>query len=135
MRKWQGSYKPFIHLSQHSWICDSKQSLGRVFCHADMSHKKCGECANNVKSRAGPSSNPSPCRHVKEEEQASGAPSNCLKWFPRKATVWTGTCQQFHQTMLDRHIRQKEKNDSSWICFPYKWISWQMHRNNHSQLL
>lgn len=68
--------------------------------------------------------------------QESADPTNCLMWFPRKvsATVWTGTCQQFHQTMLDWHIREKVKNDSSWIRFLYLWVSWQMYRNNHSQL-
>lgn len=62
--------------------------------------------------------------------------ATALMWFPRKtsATVWTGTSQQFHQTMLDWHIREKMKTDSSWICFPYLWVSWQMHRNNHWQL-
>jgi len=135
MRTWQGSYKPFMHLSQHSYIRDNKQSLGRLSCHADKSHKKPGECAKNAKSRAGPSSKPSLCKQVKEENQASSDPSNCLMWFPRKMspTGWTGACQQFHHTTLDSHISEKLKNDSSWICFPYPWVSWQMHRTNHSQ--
>lgn len=87
----------------------------------------------NIKSRAGPSPQPSLCWHMEEEVQTSGDPSNCLMWFPREvsASLWTATGKHLHQTMLAWHIMEKVKNDSSWICFLCLWASWQMHRNNH----